>query len=188
MPYLKKPRQKSIRDYNFTQVGPNIQAGNTINGPCTINTGCTQIPVTEGVCTDNGGTWWGEPNGSDPSGVGEGPPQTSCCGVNQYLTANDQQPYGVLPDEQLAMRDSNFKLVKYTQTDWDSTSSMCSTESFTEFYRVAEGKPPKLDNSESNLLASNHRLTPAEEVALQSLSMALKEVLASNTPCSGAAP
>ncbi|MET0682816.1 MAG: hypothetical protein ABWZ29_05695 [Casimicrobiaceae bacterium] len=35
LPYLTNPRQKAIRKTNFTQVGPNLQADGTFNGPCT---------------------------------------------------------------------------------------------------------------------------------------------------------
>ena len=61
----------------------------------------------------------------------------------------------------------------------------CSTETVTEFYRIDENVPPKLDNEESDLLASGRRLTPSEEESFLSLSRALEDLQASNVPCIG---
>src|SRR5215468_7569256 len=85
LPYLTNPQQGSIRTSSFTQVGPNIQANGGLNGPCVFNTSCSQIPPTQGVCEDNGGTWWG------PYAANANPPKpyippsgvTYCCNVNQ---------------------------------------------------------------------------------------------------------
>ena len=44
---------------------------------------------------------------------------------------------------------------------------------------------PKLDNEESDLLASGQRLTPSEEENFLSLSRALEDIQASNVPCIG---
>jgi len=59
MPYLLDPRQKRIRTSNFTMLAPNLQKDGEENGPCVIGTSCVQLPPTAGVCTDNGGVWWG---------------------------------------------------------------------------------------------------------------------------------
>ena len=45
--------------------------------------------------------------------------------------------------------------------------------------------PPKLDNENSDLLASGGTLTPAEQEAYASLSLALQETLDSNVTCVG---
>src|SRR5262249_6334218 len=83
--YLTDPKQKAIRKMNFTQVGPNIQAHGTLNGPCTFTSTCSQIPVTKTVCEDNAGTWWGKradapiTHGIPPEGL------PYCCSVNVWL-------------------------------------------------------------------------------------------------------
>ena len=62
-PISRDINQPSIRDYDFTLVGPNLQANGGMNGPCQFPgsspPSCSQIPVTKGVCEDNGGTWFG---------------------------------------------------------------------------------------------------------------------------------
>lgn len=190
LPYLEDPAQQPIRQTNFAQLANNITQEGYEVPPCVLQIGgadniCLDLFPSQTLCNSEGGTWWGEPDGSDPSGVGEGPPQTSCCGVNQYLVANSQQPYSVLPDSQLAIRDMNFKLVRATTTDWDTASSSCVTATVDEFYRIDEKVPPKLDDSVSNLLAPNRQLTPREEEAYGSLVVALGELLDSNKTCSG---
>ena len=70
LPYLKNPKQPSIRKTNFTQIGTNQHANGEINGPCVYNTTtCTQIAPTKGVCEDNNGTWWGA-GATDPITAG----------------------------------------------------------------------------------------------------------------------
>lgn len=135
-----------------------------------------------------GGTWWGQGNdGSAP--VGAGAPQTDCCSVNRYvLTQNPSaQPYAVLPDWQMAMRDDGYKLVRYQTTDYDATTGACATTSSTELYAINDAPPPQLriDDAPSNLLAPGHALDPAERDALQRLTREMDDLLASNVPCTG---
>jgi hypothetical protein len=189
LPYLENPAQEPIRQTNFAQSASNINAAGYQVPPCALATGggltCLQLFPSQTLCNSEGGTWWGEPDGSSPSGIAEGAPQTSCCGVNQYLLANGQSAYAVLPDSQLAIRDSTFKLVQATTTNWDAASSSCTTTTDQELYRIDDKVPPKLDDSASDLLTSGRPLTPAEQEALQSLSVALADIIASNTPCIG---
>jgi hypothetical protein len=83
------------------------------------------------------------------------------------------------------MRNADYKLVQATSTNWDAQSSDCKTETVTEFYAINENIPPKLDNEDSDLLASGSALTPAEQAAFDSLSSALQETLDSNVACVG---
>src|SRR5262249_24888495 len=46
LPYLVNPGQRSIRRWNFTQVGVNLQINHATYAPCTIGSECTQIPVS----------------------------------------------------------------------------------------------------------------------------------------------
>jgi hypothetical protein len=99
--------------------------------------------------------------------------------------ANNLEPYSVQPSSQLAMRNADYKLVQATTTNWDTQASACSTKTATEFYRIDENVPPKLDNEGSDLLASGRGLTPSEEENFSSLSITLQELLDSNVPCVG---
>ena len=186
LPYLENPAQQPLRETNFAQLAGNLQPVGTEVPPCVLPLGnaastCIQLFAAQSLCNSEGGVWWGEPDGSNPSGA----PQSSCCAVNEYLAANGEQPYSVQPDSQLAMRNADYKLVQATRTDWDTQSSACQTETFTEFYAIDENLPPKLDNKEGDLLASGGTLTSAEQQAFASLSSALQEVLDSNVPCVG---
>jgi hypothetical protein len=77
------------------------------------------------------------------------------------------------------------KPVAAGSTDWDTTASSCNTDNYTEFYRIDDKVPRKLDDSDFNLLAAERPLTPTEQEALQRLTFALDDFLGSNTPCSG---
>jgi hypothetical protein len=190
MPYLKKPRQKSIRDYNFTQVGPNIQAGNTINGPCTINTGCTQIPVTEGVCTDNGGTWWGE--GTDQVDQEEYPDGLEyCCDVNQYLYENERQDemFNLQPLRSVAVRNDDYKVVRnFFRGPADPKSVAgepnCDPNVTDELYRINE-TTPLLDYKALNLIDLFDPLPPKAAKNYVDLTEKLVEILTSEPNCIG---
>ena len=69
LPYLTNPEQPSIRSFNFTQIGLNLQLDGGLNGPCNFGTSCSHIPVSKSVCEDNGGVWWGA-GATDPSTAG----------------------------------------------------------------------------------------------------------------------
>ena len=190
LPYLENPAQQPIRQTNFAQLANNIQTEGYVVPPCVIPLGnaastCLQLFAEQSLCNSEGGIWWGEPDGTNPNGLGAGAPQASCCAVNQYQLANGQDAYSVLPDSQQAVRDSQFKLVQSITTDWDPAAGACATNTSEEFYRVDEAIPPKLDDSESDLLASGEPLSPAEEAAFQSLSLALAQIVDSNVPCTG---
>jgi hypothetical protein len=190
LPYLENPAQQPIRETNFAQLAGNIQTEGYVVPPCVIPLGnaaatCLQLFAEQSLCNSEGGIWWGEPDGTNPDGLGAGAPQASCCAVNQYQLANGQDAYSVLPDSQQAVRDSQFKLVQSTTTDWDPAAGACATDTGQEFYRVDEAIPPKLDDSESDLLASGEPLSPTEQEAFQSLSFTLAQIVDSNVPCTG---
>ena len=124
LPYLENPAQQPIRETNFAQLAGNIQTEGYVVPPCVIPLGnaaatCLQLFAEQSLCNSEGGIWWGEPDGTNPDGLGAGAPQASCCAVNQYQLANGQDAYSVLPDSQQAVRDSQFKLVQSITTDWD---------------------------------------------------------------------
>lgn len=190
LPYLENAAQQPIRETNFAQLQGNLQPVGYEVPPCALPSGgstetCIQLFAEQSLCNSEGGVWWGEPDGSNPAGVGVGAPQSSCCAVNEYLIANNSNPYSVQPSSQLAMRNADYKLVQATSTDWDVQANACSTATVTEFYRIDENVPPKLDNEDSDLLASGRELTPSEEENFANLSTALEDLLDSNVPCVG---
>ncbi len=189
LPYLENPAQQPIREINFAQLDANIEPVGYEVPPCVLPFGsestCLQLFAEQSLCNSEGGIWWGESDGSNPSGVSVGAPQSSCCAVNEYQAANGEDPYSVQPSSQLAMRDADYKLVQATATNWDTQTSACKTETVTEFYAIDENVPPMLDDEGGDLLASGHGLTPSEQEAFSSLSIALEALLDSNVPCVG---
>jgi hypothetical protein len=196
LPYLLDPNQRSIRTSNFTQVGPNIQAGDTLNGPCQIGnpiTGvesCTQIPVTEEVCEDNGGIWWGA--GADHPST-EGIPEeglTKCCEVNKFLhdtAAPGETPkyLTIQPLTSVAMRNAKYKVVRNHFWDYDQTENDCVERKTDEFYEIDEGVPtPNLDKEGDDLNAMGS-LNAEQRRNYRALSRELDRVLSGAPKCPG---
>jgi hypothetical protein len=188
LPYLKNPKQKSLRKTNFTSLAANIQPAGYVVPPCVLDAinVCLQLFPSQDLCASEGGTWWGAADGSSPPlPLGEGAPQVDCCGVNEYRTAQLQAAYTVLPDSQQAMRNDDYKLVRTVTTDWDPASGMCVTSPGTEFYAIDEGTPPKHDNEADDLLAPPHILNKKERKAFKQLSSSLDKLLNSVVACDG---
>ena len=182
LPYLRNSHLPSLRKTNFTQTATNLKAAGYVVPPCVIASAnsCVQLFPTQELCQSEGGVWWGT------GGSGPGAPQQDCCGVNKYQSAlSPPAPYSVLPNWQMAMRNDDYKLVRLSTTDYDATSNSCVTTVANEFYSVDQNVPPRLDNSERNLLSPTHRLSRAERVSLVYLTHTLDELLATNVPCTG---
>ncbi len=156
LPYFKNINRPSIRKYDFTLVGPNLQANGGVNGPCQFpgsNTpSCSQIPVTKGVCEDNGGTWFGQgATGSYPTGSTSTPIPSEgfqyCCQVQIWIKDNGGTPGTVVPVTGIAVRDTDgFKLVRNQMNDYDTDTNSCVESTYNELYVINEDIPPKLDN------------------------------------------
>ena len=203
--YLIDPNKGSIRSLNFTQVAPNDQVGNAINGPCVIDGGCTQIPVTPGVCTDNGGIWYGNET-TIPDLAPDG--LQYCCQVNQYLWTKAD---GISPDDpnaptyvnlqplsSVAMRNSDgFKVVRNNYMGEpdpgnyipDEMPSCADPNLPDEFYFVDEGTQenpaPVIDYEDADLINQDTGL-PKDET-LTPIFLKLQEdlyaLLHSHLPC-----
>ena len=191
LPYLANPDQKSLRQTSFTQTAGNIKAAGYVVPPCVIpgvNT-CVQLFPSQSLCASEGGVWWGAPDATvnPPRPVAAGAPQPDCCSVNKYNLAQSppQGAYSVLPDWQMAMRDDDYKLVRQSITNYDTTTDKCVTADTTEFYAIDQSVPPKLDDAEFNLLAPPHALDHAEQAAFAKLTSALATLLDSEVPCTG---
>src|SRR6185295_3224667 len=133
LPYLTTPTPAPIRQYNFTQLGEGVfvqpQDNSTRSWPCVLNgTQCDDVLIdTQSLCHTNSGIWWGQTTQPDPEVVaayggdvakaeaGTG----SCCLVNQILaTQPTPSPTAqILPVEQAAVRDQQYKLVQLQVPD-----------------------------------------------------------------------
>jgi hypothetical protein len=181
LPYLTNPSQASIRAWNFTQIGPNIQANGAVNGPCTIGQACTQIPVSKSVCHDNNGVWWG-PDPDEASLQPEG--LTRCCNVNAFLASQGQPLPVISPDSSVAIRNDRFKIVQNTTYLYVSQDEQCVSTPQVEFYEVDEAVPiPKLDRDGTQLPLDS--LTHDQQRNYDELSAQLGAILASAPICPG---
>ena len=194
MPYFRDVNYPSIRDFNFTLVGPNLQADGGANGPCQFpgangdTPSCSQIPVTKSVCEDNGGVWFGE--GADASyqtGSTYTPIPSSgfeyCCQAQQWIKNNGGVPGTVIPVTGIAVRDrSGFKLVRNEMNDYDASTNECIYgASYDELYIVDQDTPrPRLDNS--NLLIPTP-YSPLAQQKYNKLSTYMNDMLASDPGC-----
>jgi hypothetical protein len=184
LPYLTNPSQPSIRKWNFTQVGVNLQANGTVNGPCTISSSCTQIPVTKSVCEDNNGTWWGA--GHDAPITDGAPPDgfKYCCEVNAYLAAKGDQTYDIAPLAAVGIRNDRYKIVQNSLKAYVSQAKPCVDRTTNEFYEINEAVPkPKLDEAHTELPLDH--LTPEQQRNYDALSQRLATLLASQPACPG---
>ena len=181
--YLTEPGRESIRATNFTEQGTNITATDADPpSPCVIPAAdtCVQIFPQQGVCEDQGGTWYGPGHPDGPDGF------DSCCAVNDYLASEGEDTVGIMPDSQRALRNDDYKLVRVGRLD-------CATQNinFTdEFYEVNESTDPsqlKIDTAEDNLLDGKDAdaLTPEQRDNFIALRSELDQLLASAIDCPG---
>jgi arylsulfatase A-like enzyme len=182
LPYLKNPTQASLREWNYTEVAPNLQPDLTLNPPCVINTTCTQIPVTASVCTDNGGTWYEETlmNGK--------PKYPTCCSLNTAMPMPPGAPYSLQPLSSEAVRNEHYKLVKnrFSGQPDPSKPQSCGDWEVEELYEINERKFfPKIDREGDNLKSGSTELTRVQKANLLALRAKLAEIRASEPPCPG---
>lgn len=184
LPYLRDPEQRSLRDWNYTEVGANLQVDGAINNPCVISGGCTQIPVSKSVCEDNNGVWWGE-GADDPLTVGIPPGgYTLCCQVNAFRDSQMQSLYGILPLVSIAIRDDDYKLVENSYSAYVSQAEPCVETTDLEFYEIDEAAPlPRLDYAGTELPLD--ALSAPEQSSYDALTAQLEAIRASVPDCPG---
>lgn len=187
LPYLKNPGQGSLRTINFTMGGLNQQANGGRNGPCVIGTSCTIIPVSKGVCEDNGGVWWGA-GFNDPSVLLPAPNgdqgYPSCAAVNKALYKNDPgSMLSIMSESSLAIRNDRYKLVRNITEDYAPATDTFEKTTVYELYEINQAKPtPLLDTVDRQLNPSTNAETQA---AYDTLFAKLNSILASNPDCPG---
>ncbi|NYT78998.1 sulfatase-like hydrolase/transferase [Alcaligenaceae bacterium] len=178
LPYLTEPGHASIRKTNFTEIGTNIGSINAeLAPPCVIPSSnvCVQLFPQQGVCEDQGGTWYG------PGGVAGSAGLTSCCAVNDYLTSQGGDAVDVFPHSQRALRDEQYKLVRIERLNCASGQ----VEPADELYAINEASPlPKLDNAPGNLLARK-ALTAEQQKHYAALVSGMNTLLDSKIECPG---
>ncbi|MEI8178356.1 sulfatase-like hydrolase/transferase [Aestuariivirga sp.] len=193
MPYFLINNLPSIRKYDFTFVGPNLQADGAINGPCQFTVQdpptCSQIPVTKGVCEDNGGIWFGQ--GADasyptPDGATSTTPIPSegfkyCCQVQQWINNNGGTPGTVIPTTAIGVRDrTGFKLVRNEMNDYNASTNECQSATYNELYVVKDGNPPLIDRSDRMIPTP---YTQTQQLKYNELSAYMNRMLASAPGC-----
>ncbi|TAL45504.1 MAG: arylsulfatase [Methylovulum sp.] len=183
LPYLSDPGHNSIRTWNYTQTGMNLQANGAINAPCQFANSCSHIPVSKSVCEDNAGVWWGA-DASNPIVPAGG--LKYCCEVQKYLhdLTPSQPTVTIQPQSSVGIRNINYKLVRNIIKDYDATTDACVDTQVDEFYEINENVPlPKLDKSGTDLLDGT--LTAIQNDNYQSLLRKLKQLQNSVVQCEG---
>jgi len=191
--YLENPAQAPIRAWNFTQVGVNLQVDGAIYAPCTIGSECTQIPVSQKVCEDNNGVWWGK-GYDDPSTQCTSPEcepvptegYTDCCQVVAFKASNGVDPstISITPLEAVAIRNDRYKIVQNSLKPYVSQDQACGDKTtYIEFYEIDELPPlPELDEAGTDLYPPS---TDEQQQNYDALDAQLKELLASEPECPG---
>lgn len=177
MPYLTE-LGSIVRTNNFTEVGLNLTSETP--PPCvipSINT-CVEIFPQQGVCEDQGGVWYGP--GSEAKSQGF----DSCCAVNDYLADNGQTPANIFPEDQSAIRNKDYKLVR-------KKILACGTgkyETTDELYRINQSADPKqleIDKEGSDLLTSQESLDGEQRANYDKLKSSMDDLFASQSDCPG---
>ncbi len=184
--YLSDPAQGPIREWNYTEVGLNLQANGALNGPCLIGASCTQIPVSPSVCADNNGTWWGQGSvaqaGSAPAPAGG---FKYCSQVNNFLAANGQDTVAVQPLTSVAVRDTRYKLVENGFKDCNTASPQtCVDRTEIEFYAISTSPDDLMLDKAGTSLAPG-TLTPEQQSSFDGLTARLAAIRASAPACPG---
>jgi len=91
----------------------------------TAGSACTQIPVSQSVCEDNAGIWWGS-GATDPVTAGIPPGGfTYCCEVNVWRATRGQSTYTIQPLDSTAIRNDRYKLVRNGFQAYDAAANAC---------------------------------------------------------------
>jgi hypothetical protein len=184
LPYLENPRQPAIRDWNYTEVGLNLQANGSVNGPCVINS-CTQIPIVRSVCEDNNGVWWGEDNDAEWNDV-PAPAEgfQYCSQVREFVMQNGGDSFAIQPLDSIAVRNEGFKLVENRFKDCESSPGSCFDEKVLELYEIDQPfDTPWIDREGTNLPLD--ALSDEQQAAYDELIGRLAEIRATVIACPG---
>jgi hypothetical protein len=187
--YLTNPNQPSIRQTNFTQTASNIHVGTP--PPCvltvlTTNT-CVQLFNAAQICHFEGGKWYGTPTDDT-----QGRTFDSCCAVKRALYDPTNTPLNLLPIDQQATRDDNYKLVrKKVEVCAQAPSTDDTMQTFNEFYQINEDPPLtlKIDKEGTALCGESDdcpaNLSKDQAKIFNQLTDVMNTTLASEPECQG---
>ncbi|MBF0282234.1 MAG: sulfatase-like hydrolase/transferase [Zetaproteobacteria bacterium] len=185
-PYLDNPSQSSVRTWNYTEIGLNLQTNGAINGPCQFANSCGHIAMSKTVCEDNGGVWWGA-GATDPTTVGiPAAGLVNCCDVQVWKANNGQATTKIMANASFAVRNASYKLIRNVTHDYDPVGNICLMNNVTEeFYAIDELAPnPQIDYINRDLL-NNPPLTAAEQSNYTSLKNQLDSIRNNMQICPG---
>jgi hypothetical protein len=188
LPYLVSPSQPTIRRYNFSQGGINVQRNGGNNGPCLLAGSpglCSLTPINKAVCEDNNGVWWGA-GASDPSVPADRREAgyANCCEVQRAVLEQSGSLIDLLPTQSMAIRNADYKLVRNSTLVYDPPTLSCVQRTVNEFYEVDQWVPrPKLDTADADLL--QQPLTESLQRVYDDLTAQLAAILDSEKPCKG---
>jgi Sulfatase len=180
LPYLTNPNQGSLRQYNFTQLGPGLKPSSVQLWPCVVSAGGVSLAsdilfTSQNECEDAGGKWFG-PTTDQPIPLYP----TSCAVQAAGLYTN----LSILPTSVWALRNTRYKLVQV-----DRASCDLSLGEF-EFYDLAPNPPSNplgLDLATTNLLTNGQpvNLQPEQAANFWELRFELQTELGSEPVCYG---
>ena len=185
--YLTNPNQPSIRTANFTQTGNNIHK--MPPPPCVIPLTdpptCVQLFNTKQLCNFEGGQWYG-PN-PDLGNTA----YNSCCDVQRNVYHSDPTQLQLLPINQRAARNDDYKLVRKSLQHCGSSSDQDTAYTVNEFYKIDESVPiPMIDKANLALCDDvttmcPSSLSPEQKKTYNQLTDSMDQTLASEPACPG---
>ena len=192
LPYLTNVNQPSIRQTNFTQTANNIHI--VPPAPCvlTLTTPptCVQLFNSAQLCNFEGGDWYGsDAPAQGTTGYG------SCCevqraGIYKNEDGSDAK-LALLPVDQAATRNDQFKLVRKTVTMCSDNASDVPLDPNvvqTELYKINEQAPiPQIDKDGDSLCGENcpAGLKGADLATFNALANSMTATLMSEPSCTG---
>ncbi len=219
--YLVNPAQPAMRTVNFAISGLNQQVGDQRNSPCVVDPGlqadgsttttdfagktCMQVATNKHICEDNMGIWWGPDHDTLTDLAGYAPSvarYNTCAEVNKDLYAANQggphagELYTTFPDQSVALRNHDYKLVRNTFLLFDPAQPDPVTKNTEEFYPVNEAEAPHgqigalmLDTVDNNLFDANggFKAAPSQEAvaAYEQLESKLNAMMVASLDCPG---
>lgn len=193
LPYLTTVNHRSIRQTNFTQTANNIHLNDMPPAPCVLTITspptCVQLFDSPQLCNFEGGDWYGSDAPAHGTSYG------SCCEVQRagiYKNPDGSDAtLALLPVDQAATRNDQFKLVRKTVT-------MCSADASdvpldpnvvqTEFYKINEkAVNPQIDKDGDSLCGENcpAGLKGANLATFNTLTNSMTATLMSEPSCIG---
>ena len=141
---------------------------------------------TKQVCNLEGGKWFGD----DPD-VGT-VSYTSCCDVQNNVPDYQGITLNLLPIDQQAVRNDNYKLVRLSKTECGNPSenTVDKVKTVNEFYKIDERIDlPKIDKEGTALCDENDKcpatLNEEQKAAYKQLTASLNDTMHSEPACPG---